>query len=68
MSYDTAVANKENFTFRFDPDLIAQIDVQAKAEHRSRTNMLEVMAADYLRRRESSKDNSLPLPQGQPSQ
>jgi predicted transcriptional regulator len=46
---------KENFTFRFDPDFISRVDAQAKAERRSRTNMLEVMGEDYLKRLEEEK-------------
>ncbi len=67
MSYDAPVANKENFTFRFDPDLIARIDVIAKKEHRSRTNMIEVMADEYLRVHgvplSPDPDSEKPLPQ-----
>jgi hypothetical protein len=49
MIYNAPMANKANYTFRFDPDLIERIDAQGRAENRSRTNMLEVMAMDYLR-------------------
>jgi hypothetical protein len=59
---------KENFTFRFDPDLISAIDSQGKKENRSRTNMLEVMAMEYLRAREvpASGDTPVPTPQARP--
>lgn len=61
MPYNTTVANKENYTFRFDPDLIARIDAQARREQRSRTNMIEVMASDYLRECAGQDTERLPL-------
>lgn len=48
---DNMPGKKENYTFRFDPDLIARIDAQAAKEQRSRTNMMEVMASEYLAER-----------------
>ena len=62
MIYNAPMANKQNYTFRFDPDLIEQVDKQAARESRSRTNMIEVMARDYLkaRSRSSQVDSGLP--------
>ena len=56
---------KENFTFRFDPTLISDIDLQGKKENRSRTNMLEVMAMEYLRARSVPVSGDIPEPNPQ---
>lgn len=60
MAYNPTVANKENFTFRFDPEFIAAVDAQGKREKRSRTNMFEVMGAEYLR--EKGVPETIPAP------
>ena len=63
MIYNAPMANKQNYTFRFDPDLIEQVDKQAARESRSRTNMIEVMARDYLKARSRpSQADSRPQP------
>lgn len=62
MTYNAPVANKQNYTFRFDPDLVEQIDKQASRESRSRTNMIEVMARDYLKLVSSSSRSGIQTP------
>jgi hypothetical protein len=42
------MSNKVSYTFRFDPELIEQVDTQGTKENRSRTNMIEVMIMTYL--------------------
>lgn len=44
------MAQKQNFTFRFDPELIDEIDLIARIKRRSRTNMLEVLMLEYVER------------------
>ncbi|MCF7928760.1 MAG: hypothetical protein K9L68_07415 [Spirochaetales bacterium] len=44
------MASKKNYTFRFDPVMIDQLDILAAQQRRSRTNMLEVIIEDFLKK------------------
>ena len=58
------MAVKQNYTFRFDPDLINRLDAAAKIVRRSRTNLVEVIIAEYLDQVErSGSDNREAQPQ-----
>ena len=50
MLYYNDMGNKVSYTFRFDAELIEQVDKQGTKENRSRTNMIEVMIMNYLHR------------------
>jgi predicted transcriptional regulator len=51
------MGNKVSYTFRFDTELIEQVDKQGTKENRSRTNMIEVMIMNYLHRYNPSLDS-----------
>jgi predicted transcriptional regulator len=57
MLYYGNMGNKVSYTFRFDTELIEQVDKQGTKENRSRTNMIEVMIMNYLHRYSSSPDS-----------
>ena len=56
MLYYDDMGNKVSYTFRFDADLIEQVDKQGTKENRSRTNMIEVMIMHYLHLYDPSPD------------
>ena len=39
---------KKNYSFRFDDDLIKQVDELAEKESRSRSNMVKIMIEKYI--------------------
>ena len=50
---------KVNIGMKIDPDTLVQIDEEAKVEKRSRSDMIRIMAEDWLdRRRAQRKDKS----------
>lgn len=59
MLYYDDMGNKVSYTFRFDAELIEQVDKQGTKENRSRTNMIEVMIMNYLHRYNPSPDSDL---------
>lgn len=51
------MAKKQNYTFRFDPDIIEKIDKIARKKHRSRTNLIEVILAAYIRENDKTEED-----------
>ncbi len=51
MPYIAPMADRKNRTFFLDLGLLEKVSQQAKVENRSTNRMVEVMIAEYLRRR-----------------
>jgi len=49
--YSACVAKRKNFTFRLDPDIIAEVAKAAEKEHRSLNNLVELTLIDLIRAR-----------------
>lgn len=62
--YNCSVADRKNFTYFLDKELVKKIAQRAKVENRSTNRMVEVAVAEYLRRRGVDLGPDFPDPAG----